>query len=822
LTFFLAITIAFCHAGLAQTRPVLTIKAHTEAGVAIPGATVRVERDGSLAIQTVTDNEGKGEIPSLASGQYKVIVIAKGFQEIVVSINIYDLRQTIETDLTLIPTIRRNESVDVLADATAAELATTAPATAELRSLEMETLPSRPSTVTDALPLVPGVIRSSDGEVQIGGQGEQQSALLVNSSDSTDPTTGRFGTTVPVDSVESITVLQTPFLPQYGGFTSGVVAVETRRGGEKWRFSVKEPFPDLRVRSAHVRGLRDATPRFSVGGPIVRDKIFFSESVQYKLEKKQTRTLSFPRNESKDELTNSFSQLDYIVSSTHFITASLHLTPHHINFVDPQFFNPQPVTPSLRGRDRTLTLTDHAVVLHGLLDTTVTRQTFGTRIGAQGEGPMVLTPTGNTGNYFARRKRNSSRTEWVETLSLNDGKAHALKFGSVVARTTNSGSFDFRPVQILDSQGQLLERIDFTSGTPFNTSDMEEAFFAQDHWTVLPSLALDGGLRAEYQARASTLRFGPRVAAAWTPIVHDPTVVRGGYGVFYDRVPLGVYSFDSHPAQNITVYDPSRQNDPVLRSFTNVLDTDQSDRFPLVKRGSGPGNFAPHSQTWTIGAERPVRRNVHMRVNYQHSNSAGGILLLPQTGNGYIHRLTAGAGSIYRQLEITARMSWKGGQQMLFSYVRSKAQGDLSAFSTYVSDCPIALIRPNIYSNSRGDIPNRFIAWGLINTPWKTQISPVFEFHTGQPYAVLQPNRDYLGIPYGDRMRFRSYVNLDERMSKNITVKSKYTARISMSVLNVFNHFNPLDVHANIADPLMGTFFGHYKRRYRADFELVF
>jgi len=37
-------------------------------------------------------------------------------------------------------------------------------------------------------------------------------------------------------------------------------------------------------------------------------------------------------------------------------------------------------------------------------------------------------------------------------------------------------------------------------------------------------------------------------------------------------------------------------------------------------------------------------------------------------------------------------------------------------------------------------------------------------------------------------------------MSKDIKLLAKYTARLSVSVLNVFNHFNPLDVHANTAD----------------------
>lgn len=104
-----------------------------------------------------------------------------------------------------------------------------------LRPSEVKTLPTNPATVNDTLPLVPGVVRAPDGELKIDGSGEQRSSLVVNQSDDTDPATGKFGQTVPVDSIETANVLTPPFLAQYDRFTQGVVAVETRRGGDKWR-----------------------------------------------------------------------------------------------------------------------------------------------------------------------------------------------------------------------------------------------------------------------------------------------------------------------------------------------------------------------------------------------------------------------------------------------------------------------------------------------------------------------------------------------------------------------------------------------------------
>jgi hypothetical protein len=799
----------------------LTVKVHNQSGVAIAGAVVRLERGTAFATAATTDPEGNVGISGLSAGEYRITVIAQDFEQSTESFVIQDERQQVEIDFTLPSKLQRQESFDVIADTEALGVQEASTPAAELHPAEITALPTRPANVSEVLPLVPGVNRDPNGEIQIGGQGEQRSALVVNASDVTDPATGRFGNTVPVDSIQSVGVLKTPFLPQYGGFTTAVVAVETKRGGDTWHFTFKEPYPDLRVRSGHVRGLRDYTPKLHIGGPIAANKLFLAESLEYGLEKKQVRTLSFPHNESKVESVNSFTQLDYVLSPKQLITATVHTAPKHINFVDPQFFNPQPVTPSYRGYEQALTVTHHASISDVLLDSSISRQEFRSRIGAQGDAGMVLTPTGNTGNYFARLNRHSSRVEWMETFSLNRG-VHDLKFGSAIAHTTFNGNFAFKPIEIQDTNHQLLEKIEFTGGAAFQIRDTDGALFAQDHWKLLPTLTLDGGARVEHQTITGATRLGPRIGAAWNPFAEGNTVVRGGFGVFYDRVPLSVYSFSHYPEQIITNYDSNGQPVGEPRQLSNVTAMELR-RFDLLNSPSRPGNFAPYSQTWTAEVERVLGKNVRLRANYQHSNSAGGILLTPNLVNGNDALVLGGGGrSTYRQVELTAKLSLSKGQQMLFSYVHSRGQGDLNQFTSYLSDYPFAPVRANQFTNLKGDVPNRFISWGILNMPLKMRLAPIFEYRTGTPYAVLNSERAYVGFPLSDKTRLRTYVSLDERMLRDFKVIHKYTARFSISVLNVLNHFNALDVHANTGDPQFGTFFGHYKRRYRLDLEILF
>ena len=59
-------------------------------------------------------------------------------------------------------------------------------------------------------------------------------------------------------------------------------------------------------------------------------------------------------------------------------------------------------------------------------------------------------------------------------------------------------------------------------------------------------------------------------------------------------------------------------------------------------------------------------------------------------------------------------------------------------------------------------------------------------------------------------------------MAKDFKITEQYSVRFAVSGINLTNHFNPVSVHANIADPLSGTFFSGYRRRYTMDFDVLF
>jgi hypothetical protein len=400
-------------ASAAPTDLTVEVSVFDQAKLPVPGVEVRFENARKAVFSAVTDSQGQAEFKQLERGHYEIAATKEGFEPI--EKRGIDLPQAgvLSLELTLAAPMVRRESIDVRGTVSGVDQGSS-PAT-ELPAQIAKELPSRPTTVADALPLIPGVTRSPGGGLQISGSGEHRSALIVNSADVTDPATGQFGLTVPIDQVQSLNLYQTSFLAEFGRFTAGLVSVETRRGGDKWKWELNDPFPEFRIRSWDVRGLRTATPRLNFEGPLAPGKLYLSEGFEYAIRKTAVFTLPFPDNQKKQEGVNSFAQLDWIASGTHLVTATVHIAPQRLDFVNMDYFNPQPTTPDASTHNYTATLADHLSLRGGLLDNTVSVTYFDARVWGQGAQDLMIAPAGNSGDYFAQQDRNASRASWSST-----------------------------------------------------------------------------------------------------------------------------------------------------------------------------------------------------------------------------------------------------------------------------------------------------------------------------------------------------------------------------------------------------------------------
>jgi hypothetical protein len=821
----LAAVLVFGVAGLAsppQAGLNFEVSLVDQAKLAVPAVRVQLKSGDAPPLAVDTDAQGKAVFRDLKPAAYHLSIQLKGFKPVERDLEIAPGGPLL-LDVTLSPALERTQ-IEVKGEANAVEQGAS-PATTITGQLAKE-LPSRPATVADALPLIPGVVREPGGGLRISDSPENRSALIVNSADVTDPATGQFGLTVPIDSVQTLNVYQTAFLAEYGRFTAGLVSVETKRGGDKWKWELNDPFPEFRIRSWQLRGLKTATPRLNFEGPIIPGKLYMAEGFEYELRKTEVYTLPFPRNQKLQEGLNSFTQLDWVATGKQLLTATFHIVPQRLGHVNINYFNPEETAPDANTHSYTGTIAHRMTLGQSLFENTFSVTSFDVGVWGLGSADLVLTPTVNYGNYYAQKQRTAMRLSGLSTFAfapVHGMGIHHYKVGLYVAGSEEDGQIDEHPVDILNAAGVVTERITFSRPRTFEISDIETNFFAQDHWILSPRLSLDMGARVESQQVSGAYRVAPRAGFAWNPFPGQTTTVRGGFGFFYDRVPLNVYVFNKYPDQVQTFYNAGGDITAGPYLYLNTLGQVRV-RHPFVIQEPKDGNFSPQSVNWTVQIEQPVGRFLKLRTGYMQSRSDGLVILNPvapdpDTGLG-AHLLSGTGGSLYHQVETTARLRVGENHELFFSYVRSKGRGDLNDFGTFLGTFPTPIVRPNLIGNSPSDLPNRFLAWGMWHLPWRFRISPVIEYRSGFPYITTDAAQNYFGQP-NDR-RFPRFFSLDSRLSKDFQVTKNYAVRLAVSGFNLTNHFNPEAVHANIADPAFGYFFGHRGRRFTLDFDVLF
>ena len=167
----------------------------------VPAAQVEIKYQDHIVGKLSTGQDGHAVFSLQEAGQYAISVSKAGFETTVVSDFAWGkgAPDTLELTLNVAGT---TDSVEVRAEASSVETGPTPALSASVDSIKA--VPSRPATVADALPLIPSVVRQPGGALQLSGTGEHRNAMIVNSADVTDPATGEFGLTVPIDIVESL------------------------------------------------------------------------------------------------------------------------------------------------------------------------------------------------------------------------------------------------------------------------------------------------------------------------------------------------------------------------------------------------------------------------------------------------------------------------------------------------------------------------------------------------------------------------------------------------------------------------------------------
>jgi len=732
IAFFCLLFLNDTSSAVAITSQQITPKAGTlklivrdEQGRGLPGADCLLFRPPELKtplLSTIADAQGVALFPAtITPGTYILRVESKGFEVLVKREVVVEADALTEVEVRL-SVADVTETVNVTSppgdEATTVEAGSSTPA-GSLHREALLRLPLATARIDESLPLIPGVVRSSTGEISIEGATEQQSALLVNGLNTADPASGNFRLNLPLDAVESVQVFQHPYTGEYGEFTGGVTQIQTRRGGDHWHLEFNDFLPDLRFRNGKIVGIAEDSPRLNFNGPLIKDRLFLSQSLSYRIAKQPVRGLSFPANETKTESQSYFSQFDLILSNRHTQTFTFGYFPQRDRFVNLDFFRPQSATPNYKQKDFVFSVRDRYQLGEGYLQSAFSFKRFNANVWGQGEEEQVLTPTVEHGNYFATQSRHSRRLEWLEVYSAPAKRflrtVHEIKAGVDFNSVDNLLNYGGRPVNITRENGTLAERIVFRGVKPIQAANREYVGFVQDRLLVHSNLSFDLGLRFEDQRIADENNLTPRAGFAWSPFKGDRTIFRGGVGLFYDRVPLNIRSFARYPSRTVTRYAGDGVTVIDSHHFVNVLvDTAPVEPLDFRKRSSKDAGFVPENLKWNIQLDQVIAPWLDLRANLTASHTDHIYIVNPELdfrGRSGIVLRSAGQAT-YRGLELTARFHLPRKDEFFVSYVRSRARGDLNDFNTYFGDFGSPVIRPNQYSNLPFDVPNRLIAWG--------------------------------------------------------------------------------------------------------------
>jgi hypothetical protein len=798
----------------------------------ISGATCSLIRkdDSSRVVATaVTGEGGLVEFPAISPGVYTIKVESKGFEPLVKSdLVVRDNGLTEERVTLAVASVAASVSVDSPNAESVKVDAGASTASGTLQRKDVGRLPLATSRVDEALPLIPGVVRSSTGEISIKGASEQQSALLVNGLNASDPASGNFRLNLPIDSVEAVQVFQHPYTAEYGQFTGGVTRVDTRRGGDRWHFEFNDFLPDPRIKGGKIVGVAEDAPRLNFNGPLIKDKLFLSQSLAYRIAKTPVRGLAFPVNETKTESQSYFTQLDYILSGHHTQTLTFGYFPERDQFVGLDFFRPQPVTPNYKQRDFVLAVRDNYQFGGGLLESSISFKRFNAAVWGQGTRDQIITPTGDEGNYFALQNRGSHRFELMEVYQAPVkhflGGSHDVKAGFDFSSVSGRLNFSAHPVNILRADRTLAERTVFDQTSLISSSNHSYVAFVQDRWLVRPNLSFDVGVRYENQRIADQQNFAPRAGFAWSPFTGDKTIIRGGIGLFYDKVPLNIRGFNGYPGRTVTRYATDGLTVVDSRRFTNLL-VGPAPLVPLDFRFSNQDvGFVPENLTWNIQLDRVINSWASFRANLIGSRTRNIYVVNPElavSGQSAIVLRSSGKAN-YKALELTARFNLPEKNAINVSYTRSRARGDLNDFNTYFGDFGDPIIRPNQYSYLPFDVPHRFLAWGTISLPRRITFAPIIEARSGFPYSVRDVAQNFVGVRNANSTRFPFFFAFDAEIAKEFQVTKKYGVRLSLRGFNLTDHFNPRDVRSNLADPRFGQFLAPYRRYFTGGFDIIF
>jgi hypothetical protein len=751
----------------------------------------------------VSEGDGQFHVPALPEGKYTITVALEGFTTgKIVTIVPSGRNAEVSLDLALATV---TQTVEVVAPMTVVSAADTLGASDAINSRETEQL-SGGTGLTGALKLLASVIEVPGG-LSIKGGRPTQAGVQMGASTLTDPALGLVHLTLPEDAIDSVAVLPNPYAVEYGRFSSGLVVIQTRRAGDAWRVRLNNLSPTFRSKRHqdlfNINGIAGFGPNLELGGPILKDRLFLEQTAQYRYSTDDIA--SRPEDERRTtHWFSSFTRVDANLSPRHSLVGTGGFFPSVTTLASLGTFTPPDATVDVHERVNHATITERALWSDTLVsETTVQLRGYRASVVPQGSQPMQLYPDTTLGNFFNTQTRTPATFQIIQTLSGSaNGPTglHLYKFGFDLLSNEYHGVSESRPLLILRPNGTIVRRLDFTPAAAtqeLRTNDV--AFFAQDRMQPSPRWFAEYGMRVDRDGIIGRWNVTPRVGAALLLNESGSSVVRGGYGLFFERSPSVAGVFEQFETFTDTRYTTSAAGTAIASVPFDYL--------------TAPNLRTARSATWDLTYEYrwSPSFSVHASLLDRHGTHE---LLLDSIRTGPTGELflDSRGTSQYRSAEVGVHISHTTHFDLNASYSRAHAVGDLNTFANFFDTMMWPIVAPNQHGPLATDVPNRLLARGRILPSPTWLVVAVADWRTGLPYSIVNEALDFVGARNSERLP--NYFRLDLGFEHRFHI-FKLSPWIGIRAYNALNSFLPADVQANIASPMFGSLYNSQFRQYR-------
>jgi hypothetical protein len=551
-------------------------------GGALPGVTVTItSQDRGFSRSTVTDTIGRYLFPAVPIGPYRVTASLQGFETSEATDNLVEVNRTTSVSFTM--TIGAlTDTVMVLGETPIVD-ATTVTQTTRVSRDEFEKLPVG-RTYQALIAAAPGVVGA--GNVNSLGALNGSNLFVIDAVDTTDPTTGTFGTNLNFEAIQEVNVMTSAVGAEYGRAQGAIVNVVTKSGTNRFEGSAKYIFSNdewnaQNTTASEVTGASlerekfdqvNPTYSFTGGGPLWKDRAWFFAT--YEL----TQNTS-PQRQTVGQIPEDFQQVredrftnvrgTVQLAEGHTAWLKYYQSPSDGFVID--YWGPPPAAAEREALTaQSQTAKNWAAQWSGVLrhnwsmeaavasyDSLITVTTF------EASGRLANAPilnlaenkfyNGATFDGFVKRPRQQFNlaSNW---FLLAGGRSHDLKIGFDFQNVESGSLFQFPNAQwyIADHYDQATNTITHFQRRDYETGDSTStgthlALFVRDKFRVTPRLFIEAGVRFERQAGSSdlgadtvdTTSVAPRVSASYDLSGDGKRLVTGSYGRYYAGIIQG-------------------------------------------------------------------------------------------------------------------------------------------------------------------------------------------------------------------------------------------------------------------------------------------